>query len=690
VTSRARKRRALASLLGLSLVAALIAVAPIAAPSSEASVARAVPAAAQSPSPSVTAPATPTPSPSPSAEPRPFTTVGTPVVTGTGTVGRTLSAATGAWRPVPSAYAYQWLRDGSPISGATSSDYVLVAADADKAISVRVTASRAGYVSTAATSTSKKIGRAFTAAPTPTITGTVAVGKTVTATHTAWAPAPVTVTYQWYRGATPISGATAKTYKIATADAGKALTVRTKGTKSGYTTVTVASAARTVPRELTVPSKVALSGTPTVGSTLTASPGTWGPSPVTLRYQWLRDGVSISGATSRTYELVRADAGTEISVRVTGSKSGYRTVTRTSATVDAKWGFTSSPTPTVSGSVAAGRTLTATVGTWAPTPKLAYQWRVDGEDVSGATASTWRVPEWAAGRSVTVSVTATRSGYLTVTRTSPKRAASWSLGDTLRPGTPMRAGTYLASPNGTYRLTVQGDGNVVLSKKGVPQRSTRTTGTAAAVLLLQEDGTLAVYSGSDKPVWKAGTTGYAVAALTLDNKGELRLVEVDGLATWTGKKLAAFSDSSAAAAGVAGRHGWAYPIRPSATMTTYSGHSGDDFAQKTGTPVYAMRGGKVDVQELWITSGCPAWAPNNTKQKQVLVTTKIDGKTFELNYAHLSKFSVKDGQTVKAGQKIGEVGSTGCSTGPHLHLAIKINGVPKLMYPRDVLGSASY
>jgi murein DD-endopeptidase MepM/ murein hydrolase activator NlpD len=125
-------------------------------------------------------------------------------------------------------------------------------------------------------------------------------------------------------------------------------------------------------------------------------------------------------------------------------------------------------------------------------------------------------------------------------------------------------------------------------------------------------------------------------------------------------------------------------------MTTYSGHSGDDFAQKTGTPVYAMRGGKVDVQELWITSGCPAWAPNNTKQKQVLVTTKIDGKTFELNYAHLSKFSVKDGQTVKAGQKIGEVGSTGCSTGPHLHLAIKINGVPKLMYPRDVLGSASY
>jgi hypothetical protein len=103
-----------------------------------------------------------------------------------------------------------------------------------------------------------------------------------------------------------------------------------------------------------------------------------------------------------------------------------------------------------------------------------------------------------------------------------------------------------------------------------------------------------------------------------------------------------------------------------------------------------MRGGKVTVQELWITSGCPAWAPNDTKQKQVLVKTVIDGTEFVLTYAHLSKFSVKSGETVKAGEKIGEVGSTGCSTGPHLHLGIKVDGVAKLLYPRDLLGTASY
>jgi len=684
VIPRALPRRALATLAGLAIVAAgALSVLPAtAAP-------RSAPAdVVATPTPTPTASPTPTPTPAPSKR---FTSVGIPTVSGTATVGRTLTANRGTWSPTPTAFRYQWLRDGAVIEGATASTYVATAADADHAISVRITAARVGYVTTRATSSAKTILRAFTASPQPTITGTIAVGRTVTADHDAWGPAPVVLTYQWYRGGTAISGATARNYKLTATDAGKAVSVRVKGVKTGYTSVTRSSAAVSVPRVLTVPSKVTLSGTPTVGSTLTASPGTWGPSPVTLKYQWLRDGAAISGATSKTYRLVSADAGHELSVRVAGLKSGYTGVTRTSAAVDAKWAFTAAPTPVVSGSVAAGRTLTAETGTWTPAPKLAYQWRVDGAVVAGATASTWRVPEWAAGRSVTVTVTATKNGYLTVTRTSAKRTASWSLGSALRPGIPMRAGTYIASPNGTYRFTVQGDGNVVLSKNGVAQRTTKTTGTPAAVLLLQEDGTLAVYaSGNVKPLWSAGTTGYAVSALTLNNAGELRLVEVDGLATWTGKKLAAFSDTTAATASVPGKYGWAFPIRPSATMTTYSGHSGDDFAAKTGTPVYAMRGGTVTVQEIWITSGCPSWAPNNTRQKQVLVKTTIDGTEFVLTYAHLSAFSVKNGQTVKAGQKIGEVGSTGCSTGPHLHLGIKMDGVAKLIYPRDLLLGASY
>ncbi|MEI2268601.1 M23 family metallopeptidase [Microbacterium sp. No. 7] len=154
--------------------------------------------------------------------------------------------------------------------------------------------------------------------------------------------------------------------------------------------------------------------------------------------------------------------------------------------------------------------------------------------------------------------------------------------------------------------------------------------------------------------------------------------------------MAALPDATGAAASVPGRYGWAYPLRPNGKFTTYAGHSGDDIAAPTGTPIYAMRGGTVSVREVWITSGCPSWAPNKTKQKEVVVTSTVDGHRFEQVYAHLSAFSVKTGQSVAAGQRIGSVGSTGCSTGPHLHTAFAVDGVRYELYPRDVLGTASY
>uniref|UniRef100_UPI002FC8945A Ig-like domain repeat protein n=1 Tax=Aeromicrobium sp. TaxID=1871063 RepID=UPI002FC8945A len=70
-------------------------------------------------------------------------------------------------------------------------------------------------------------------------------------------------------------------------------------------------------------------GTRTVGSTLTASPGSFGSSAAgpavaaTYKYQWLRGGGAISGATGKTYKLVAADAARSISVRVTATAAGY-------------------------------------------------------------------------------------------------------------------------------------------------------------------------------------------------------------------------------------------------------------------------------------------------------------------------------------------------------------------------------
>ncbi len=73
-----------------------------------------------------------------------------------------------------------------------------------------------------------------------------------------------------------------------------------------------------------------ISGSATALSTLTAVPGAWGPAPVTLTFQWYRSHVAIFGATASTYKVRPGDVGRTITVKVTGSKSGYTSSSRTS------------------------------------------------------------------------------------------------------------------------------------------------------------------------------------------------------------------------------------------------------------------------------------------------------------------------------------------------------------------------
>lgn len=74
-----------------------------------------------------------------------------PVASGTGTVGQTLSCTTGVWTPAgkPFVYAYQWLRAGVAIAGATTSTHLLVAADSAKNLSCAVTATNSEGAATA-------------------------------------------------------------------------------------------------------------------------------------------------------------------------------------------------------------------------------------------------------------------------------------------------------------------------------------------------------------------------------------------------------------------------------------------------------------------------------------------------------------------------------------------------------------
>lgn len=92
-------------------------------------------------------------------------------------------------------------------------------------------------------------------------------------------------------------------------------------------------------------------------------------------------------------------------------------------------------------------------------------------------------------------------------------------------------------------------------------------------------------------------------------------------------------------------------------------HTGLDFQASTGTPIAAAAGGVVVTQEYHAAYGN---------------MLEVDhGNDLITRYAHASRVLVKKGDLIKRGQKIAEVGTTGRSTGPHLHFEVLVQGVPQ-------------
>ena len=99
-------------------------------------------------------------------------------------------------------------------------------------------------------------------------------------------------------------------------------------------------------------------------------------------------------------------------------------------------------------------------------------------------------------------------------------------------------------------------------------------------------------------------------------------------------------------------------------------HRGLDLAAPTGTPIGAMAAGTV------------TFAGDRGGYGNVVIIDHGDGT--ETRYAHQDRMSVTVGQTVVAGETIGTVGSTGLSTGPHLHLELRRDG--EAVDPAPLLG----
>jgi hypothetical protein len=269
------------------------------------------------------------------------------------------------------------------------------------------------------------VGYRWAATPAPTISGTAKVGSVLTANTGTWSPAPTSLNYQWYRSGKAISGATKRTLTLGGADLGTTITVAVKGVRAGYPAVTKTSGAtaKVVAGTLTTAAPT-ISGSPKVGVTLTAVPGSWGPAPVKLAYQWYRSGKAISGATKATYVPAATDKAKKLTVKVTGTKAGFTTVTRaSSSTKKVAAGTLVAPVPTIKGTARVGTVLTAAAGSWGPAPvTLTYRWYRSGKAISKATTASYTLTKSDKGKKITVRVTGTKAGYTKVVRKSAETA----------------------------------------------------------------------------------------------------------------------------------------------------------------------------------------------------------------------------------------------------------------------------
>ena len=168
-----------------------------------------------------------------------------PTISGTPVVGANLTGSAGTWENA-SSYAYQWVRcaasgsapDGSDcavIGGATTTAYSPSSSDVGFRLRFRVTATNTDGSTTAASNATAIVTEAQqgpTNTQRPSISGKAVVGETLTANPGTWTGTGITYTYAWQRcdaagaNCAAIAGATATTYKLVAADAGRTLRVQ--------------------------------------------------------------------------------------------------------------------------------------------------------------------------------------------------------------------------------------------------------------------------------------------------------------------------------------------------------------------------------------------------------------------------------------------------------------------------------
>ena len=270
-------------------------------------------------------------------------------ISGTPRVDETLTADTSAINDANGltnvSYTYVWMGThvvvdetsgisytiGFQSSDQTSPTYALTPADQGATIKVRVTfTDDDGYQESLTSAATEPVAARPNTEATgaPTISGTPQVGETLTADVSGIEDADgltnVSYRYQWLAGGLDIEVATSSSYLLTASEQGQAIQVKVTFTDDAdnQESLTSAETLEVAAKPNTAAAgEPTISGTPQVDETLTAGTSAIsdedGLDNVSYQYQWLRDDADIAGQTSSTYEVVPADEGKTIKVRVT-------------------------------------------------------------------------------------------------------------------------------------------------------------------------------------------------------------------------------------------------------------------------------------------------------------------------------------------------------------------------------------
>jgi hypothetical protein len=361
--------------------------------------------------------------------------------------GQTASFSVTATGTAP--LSHQWRKNGVAITGATSSSYTVPATtSSDNGVQFTVLVSNT--VGSVTSSPATLTVNAATVAPSITTqptNQTVSAGQTATFNATATGTAPLS--YQWRKNNVAISVATSSSYTTlatTTLDSGSTFVVvvsNAAGTVTSATATLTVNAAPVAPSITTQPA----SQTVTAGQTATFTVAATSTAP--LNYQWQRNAVAISGATSSTYTTpatTSSDSGAQFTVLVSNA-IGSITSNPATLTVNAAAVAPSITTQPSSQTVTAGQAATFTVAATGTAP-LSYQWRKNGVAISGATSSIYTTSATTSsdsGTQFTVLVSNTvgsvTSNPATLTVTSSAAFPAWvspslvRVGQTDAPGT---------------------------------------------------------------------------------------------------------------------------------------------------------------------------------------------------------------------------------------------------------------